>query len=185
MYAKAESSRKEAFAVMITTSRPPICVLPVLQHLDPIRLSPSRRQYKTCRVGRHNPSVQSYLHSVHNALYTPPFHPLCCPASCGRSSSTHCLAGYCMFTFFGPLSFRGLSPIKAIEDRSLEARAPIIKFHVCTSINYSGGCYYLATEPLTVPLSNSGCVNFKAGVASNIESIRVLDTWKYSVSIYE
>lgn len=75
--------------------------------------------------------------------------------------------------------------IKAIEDRSLVARAPVIKFHVCTSINYSGSCYYLASEPLTVSGSNSGCVNFKVGVTSNIESIRVLDTWKYSVSIYE
>jgi len=90
-----------------------------------------------------------------------------------------------MFTLFDPLSFRGLSEIKAIEDRSLGARAPVIKFHVCKSINYSGDCYYLASELLSVSLSNSGCVNFKAGVASNIASIRVLDTWRYSVSIYE
>ncbi len=83
------------------------------------------------------------------------------------------------------LSFCGLSPIKAIDARSLEARAPIIKFHVCTNINYRADCYYLATEPLTVPLSNSGCVNFKAEVASNIESVRVLDTWNYAVSLYE
>lgn len=75
--------------------------------------------------------------------------------------------------------------IKVLEVRSLEARAPVIKFHLCTNINYSGNCYYLATEPLSVSLSNSGCVNFKAGVASNIQSIRVLDTWNYAVSIYE
>jgi hypothetical protein len=75
---------------------------------------------------------------------------------------------------------------KAIEGRSLEARdPPLIKFHLCTAINYFGDCYYLATQPLTVSLSNSGCVNLKAGVASNIQSIRVLDTWRYSVSIYE
>jgi len=90
-----------------------------------------------------------------------------------------------MFTFFGPLSFCALPPIKVIEERSLEARAPVIKFHVCTKPNYSGNCYYLATLLLTVPGSSSGCVNFKAGVALNIQSIRVLDTWRYLVSIYE
>jgi len=91
-----------------------------------------------------------------------------------------------MFSFFDP-PFCGLSPnpIKAIEDRSLEARAPTIKFHLCKSINYSGDCYYLASELLTVSLSNSGCVDFKAEVASSIASIRVLDTWQYSVAIYE
>jgi hypothetical protein len=84
-----------------------------------------------------------------------------------------------------PFAFRCLSPIKAIEARALEARAPIIKFHVCTSINYFGDCYYLATEPLTVAGSSTSCVNFKAGVASKIQSIRVLDTWRYAVDIYE
>lgn len=90
-----------------------------------------------------------------------------------------------MFTFFDTLSFRGLSPIKAIEDRSLQARAPVIKFHLCKDINLSGDCFYLASEPLTVLGSNSGCVNFKAEVASSIASVRVIDTWQYSVSLYE
>jgi hypothetical protein len=90
-----------------------------------------------------------------------------------------------MFTFFETLSFRGLSPIKAIEERSLEARAPTIVFHLCKDINLTGDCFYLASEPLTVFGSNSGCVNFKAEVASSIASVRVLYTWQYAVSLYE
>jgi len=90
-----------------------------------------------------------------------------------------------MFTFFETLSFRGLSPIKAIEDRSLEARAPIIKFHLCKNINLRGDCFYLASEPLTTLNGNSGCVNFKAEVASSIASVRVIDTWQYLVVLYE
>jgi hypothetical protein len=101
---------------------------------------------------------------------------LAVPASSLDSVCSHSLA-------LSPLPCS--SPIKAIDARSLEARAPIIKFHVCTNINYRADCYYLATEPLTVPLSNSGCVNLKAEVASNIESVRVLDTWNYAVSLYE
>jgi len=87
--------------------------------------------------------------------------------------------------FFDTLPYRGLSPIKAIEDRSLEARAPVIKFHLCKNINFRGDCFYLASEPLTVFGSNSGCVNLKAEVATTIASVRVIDTWKYSVSLYE
>ena len=90
-----------------------------------------------------------------------------------------------MFTFFDPFSFRGLSPSKAIEDRSLAARAPIPMFHLCKSINYNGDCFFLASEPLTVSLSNSGCVDFKPEVASSIASVRVLYTWQYSVSLFE
>jgi hypothetical protein len=78
-----------------------------------------------------------------------------------------------------------LSPIKAIEDRSLEARAPVIKFHLCKDINFSGDCFYLSSNQLTVLGSDSGCVNFKAEVASSIASVRVIDTWQYSVSLYE
>ena len=90
-----------------------------------------------------------------------------------------------MFTLFDTISFRGLSPIKAIEGRSLEARAPAIKFHLCKDINFGGDCFFLASNPLTVLGSDSGCVNLRAEVASSIASVRVIDTWKYSVSLYE
>ena len=67
----------------------------------------------------------------------------------------------------------------------MEARAPVVKFHICTDINFKG-CYTLATELPTVPvISFSECVNFKPEVASNVKSIRVLDTWNYAVEIHE
>jgi len=130
-------------------------------------------------------TTQSYLRPAHNALHTPPLRHLRCPASRCRSSSTFSFVGKCTFKFFDTLSFRDSSPIKAIEDRSLAARAPVIKFHLCKDINLRGDCFYLASEPLTVLGSNSGCVDFKAEVAASIASVRVIDTWQYSVSLYE